>query len=71
MLPAIWLDRERSGSSDDFKRKMADVFSSEKRSEIMSRIRSRDTTPELLLRAALHRLGLRFTVNGPLKYIKR
>ncbi len=45
---------------------MADVFSREKRSEIMSRIRSRDTKPELLLRSALHRLGLRFTVNGPL-----
>ena len=45
---------------------MADVFSSEKRSEVMSRIRSRDTKPELLLRSALHRVGLRFTVNGPL-----
>ena len=46
--------------------RMADVFSRKKRSEIMSRIRSRDTKPELLLRAALHRSGLRFTVNGPL-----
>ena len=45
---------------------MADVFTKEKRSEVMSRIRSRDTKPELLLRSALHRLGFRFTVNGPL-----
>jgi DNA mismatch endonuclease (patch repair protein) len=29
----------------------------------MSRIRSRDTLPELALRRALHRLGLRFRVN--------
>ena len=45
---------------------MTDVFSPEKRSEIMSRIRGRDTKPELALRSLLHRLGYRFTVNGPL-----
>jgi DNA mismatch endonuclease (patch repair protein) len=44
---------------------MADVFSPEKRSEVMSRIRGRDTKPELALRSMLHRLGYRFTVNGP------
>jgi DNA mismatch endonuclease (patch repair protein) len=44
---------------------MTDVFSPEKRSEIMSRIRGRDTKPELALRSLLHRLGYRFTVNGP------
>ncbi|MCF7675310.1 MAG: very short patch repair endonuclease [Akkermansiaceae bacterium] len=43
---------------------MADVFSPEKRSEVMSRIRGRDTKPELTLRSMLHRLGYRFTVNG-------
>jgi DNA mismatch endonuclease (patch repair protein) len=31
----------------------------------MSRIRGRDTKPELALRSMLHRLGYRFTVNGP------
>ena len=31
----------------------------------MSRIRSRDTKPELAVRSMLHRLGYRFTVNGP------
>ena len=44
---------------------MADVFTPAKRSEVMSRIRSRDTKPELALRSMLQRLGYRFTVNGP------
>jgi DNA mismatch endonuclease (patch repair protein) len=43
---------------------MADVFTPEKRSEVMSRIRGRDTKPELALRSMLHRLSYRFTVNG-------
>ncbi len=34
------------------------------RSELMARIHQRDTEPELAVRRALHRLGLRFTVNG-------
>ncbi len=44
---------------------MADVFTPQKRSEVMSRIRGRDTQPELALRSMLHRLGYRFTVNAP------
>jgi DNA mismatch endonuclease (patch repair protein) len=44
---------------------MADVFTPEKRSEVMSRIRGRDTKPELALRSMLHRLGYRFTVHAP------
>lgn len=44
---------------------MPDVFTPEKRSEVMSRIRGRDTKPELALRSMLHRMGYRFTVNGP------
>jgi DNA mismatch endonuclease (patch repair protein) len=39
---------------------MTDIYSREKRSAIMSRIRSRDTHPERIVRAALHRLGVRF-----------
>ena len=31
----------------------------------MSRIRGRDTKPELALRSLLHRLGYRFTITGP------
>jgi DNA mismatch endonuclease Vsr len=44
---------------------MADVFTPEKRSQVMSRIRGRDTKPELALRSMLHRLSYRFTTNGP------
>jgi DNA mismatch endonuclease Vsr len=44
---------------------MADVFSPEKRSEVMARVRGANTKPELRLRSMLHRLGYRFTVNGP------
>lgn len=42
-----------------------DVFTPKKRSEVMARIRSRETKPELALRSMLHGLGYRFTVNGP------
>ncbi len=45
---------------------MADVVSSERRSWNMSRIRSRDTKPELAVRSLLHRAGYRFSVHGPL-----
>lgn len=33
------------------------------RSEMMSRIRSKDTKPEILVRKALHRLGFRFRLH--------
>lgn len=39
---------------------MADHLTRTARSELMSRIRSGDTQPELLLRSLLHRQGLRF-----------
>ncbi len=42
-----------------------DIFTPEQRSEIMSHIRGQNTKPELALRSMLHRLGYRFTVNGP------
>ena len=42
-----------------------DIVSEEQRSYNMSRIRSKNTKPELLVRSMLHRLGYRFTVNGP------
>jgi DNA mismatch endonuclease, patch repair protein len=38
---------------------MTDFLSRETRSRVMSRIRSRDTKPELLLRRDLHRHGIR------------
>lgn len=44
---------------------MADIFDSEKRSWLMSRVRGKNTKPELLIRSLLHGFGYRFTVNGP------
>ncbi|WP_315805462.1 very short patch repair endonuclease [Bradyrhizobium sp. SZCCHNS3002] len=43
---------------------MPDFLTPEQRSERMSRIRSRDTKPELVLRRELHRLGLRYTLGN-------
>lgn len=40
-----------------------DVFSKEKRSAIMASVSSRDTTPELIVRSLLHRLGYRFRLH--------
>ena len=42
---------------------MTDIFDPEKRSEIMSRIRGRDTTPELIVRRIAHGLGFRFRLH--------
>lgn len=42
---------------------MADVFTAEKRSAVMARIRSKDTQPELAVRQALHALGYRFRLH--------
>lgn len=42
---------------------MADKLSKEKRSWNMSRIRSTDTKPEILLRSALHSMGFRFRLH--------
>jgi DNA mismatch endonuclease (patch repair protein) len=41
-----------------------DVFSREKRSEVMSRVRSKHTKPELRVRSYLHRRGLRFRLHS-------
>lgn len=45
------------------KKKRTDVFSPEKRSEIMRAVRSADTGPELALRKALHAKGFRYRLN--------
>ena len=41
-----------------------DRLSRQRRSWLMSRIRSRDTTPEMLVRSVAHRLGYRFRLHG-------
>lgn len=44
---------------------MTDVFSEAKRSYVMSRVSSKDTKPEKIVRSYLHRAGLRFRLHGP------
>lgn len=41
---------------------MADVFTKSKRSQIMGRVHSKDTSPELIVRSILHRSGYRFSL---------
>lgn len=40
-----------------------DVFSKDKRSQIMSKIGGKDTTQELIVRSLLHRMGHRFRIH--------
>ncbi len=42
---------------------MSDVFSREKRSEVMRRVRGRDTRPERKVRSLLTRMGLRYRLH--------
>ncbi len=42
---------------------MSDIFSQKKRSEIMSKVRSEDTYPEVLVRRKLHHLGFRYSLH--------
>ena len=42
---------------------MTDIVNAEKRSEIMSRIKGRNTTPELAIRRIAHGLGFRFRLH--------
>lgn len=44
---------------------MVDRVTTEKRSEIMRAIRGKDTGPEMVVRSAAHRLGLRFRLHDP------
>ncbi len=43
---------------------MSDVHSSEQRSFNMSRIRSKDTKPEMIVRSLVHQMGFRFRLHG-------
>lgn len=42
---------------------MADIFTTEKRSKIMSNIKGRNTGPERAVRSLLHHMGYRFCLN--------
>lgn len=43
---------------------MADIFSEEKRSYVMSRIKSKDTKPEMIVRKYLHGQGFRYRLHN-------
>lgn len=43
---------------------MADIVSTEVRSRMMSGIKGKDTTPELLIRSGLHAMGYRFRLHA-------
>lgn len=45
------------------KTKSTDVFTKEKRSEVMRAVKGRDTRPEMALRKKLHALGFRYRLN--------
>ena len=41
----------------------SDIYSPAKRSEVMSKVRSRNTKPELIVRSLLHHMGYRFRLH--------
>ena len=43
---------------------MTDIYTKKRRSEIMGRIRSHDTEPEVRVRKVLHRMGFRFRLQN-------
>lgn len=44
---------------------MTDIMSSTKRSELMAKVRSKDTKPELTVRRLVHSMGYRFRLHVP------
>jgi DNA mismatch endonuclease (patch repair protein) len=43
---------------------MTDILTKKQRSKVMSKVRSRDTKPEWILRCGLHRLGFRYRLKN-------
>lgn len=43
---------------------MVDTVTSLQRSKIMSKVRHKNTKPELVVRSLLHKMGFRFRLNG-------
>ncbi len=58
--PPILKDRHSRQPSN---RGGGDIFTTEKRSQVMSLVKSKDTKPELKVRSALHSLGFRFRLH--------
>src|SRR4029077_14916619 len=55
--------KKKSHSLECRSRHMADVFSRKKRSWVMSKIRCKNTSPELAVRSILHQEGFRFRLH--------
>ncbi len=55
--------RDDCGVGPIFETPVSDVFTPDKRSEVMSRIRATNTKPEIAVRRALHALGYRFRLH--------
>jgi G:T-mismatch repair DNA endonuclease (very short patch repair protein) len=50
---------------------MSDIFSQTKRSDIMSKISSKDTKPEILVRKFLFSKGFRYRINVKVMFLKK
>jgi DNA mismatch endonuclease (patch repair protein) len=50
-------------AAGDLLRESTDTLSREKRSQLMSNVRHKDTKPELAVRSALHEMGIQFQFN--------
>ncbi|MCK5746925.1 MAG: hypothetical protein KAH44_11955, partial [Oricola sp.] len=55
--------RRESAQGGVTQKKTTDVFTKEKRSEVMRAVKGRDTKPEVALRKKLFALGLRYRLN--------
>jgi DNA mismatch endonuclease (patch repair protein) len=61
-MPKMTPRKEKQEYSDDVQTG-TDIFSPEKRSEIMSKVRSKDSLAEIKVRSALHAAGFRFRLH--------
>ncbi len=59
----MWIQRKGKKAAMAGGSRLADRISREERSEIMSRIRSKDTSPEIALRKKLWKMGCRYRLH--------
>jgi len=59
----LYLHRTEVGDGNEHSDKMIDTVSAERRSEIMSRIRGKDTQPEMRVRRMVHAMGYRYRLH--------
>ncbi len=59
----LYLHRTEVGDGNERSGKMIDTVSAERRSEIMSRIRGKDTQPEMRVRRMVHAMGYRYRLH--------